>query len=257
MQRRVFLLLPATALFTLLVAAMLGVVVTRSITRPLAQLDVGAQALARGEFQHQVAVVGSDELAALAGAFNDATRRLSNLYGELKSSEERFRMLVRTAQVGIAVLDETLAVVMCNPAGLNLFGSTEAQVLGKRADDPGFRVLREDGSACPIEERPSSIAIATKKEVREVALQIYRPGLDDWVWVLANARPLLRSDGSVFQVITTRSRNVPRKPCGEVKRSSASSSNMPRLAWYWSIPRDDPSAPIMLSRRCWAMTKRN
>src|SRR5260370_23890384 len=52
-QRLVFLMVPLTALVTLLIAATLGVVITRSITRPLARLVDGSKALARGEFQHQ------------------------------------------------------------------------------------------------------------------------------------------------------------------------------------------------------------
>jgi len=203
MQRRVFVMLPITAVFTLLVAGMLGLAVTRSITRPLSDLDAGAQAWALGDFQFQVAVAGQDELATLARAFNDAARRLHDVYGALKSSEERFRTLVETARVGIAVLDQNSTMLMCNPAVLDMFGWEKEQVLGKRVDDPMFKVLREDGSPCPVEERPSSRALTMKEEVREVALQIYRPAFDDWVWVLANARPLLRPDGSLYQVIAT------------------------------------------------------
>src|SRR6266567_2008513 len=202
-QRRVFVMLPVTAIFTLLVAGLLGLAVTRSITRPLADLDAGAKAWSQGEFQHRVVVVGRDELATLARAFNDAARRLQDLYDALKSSEERFRTLFETTQVGIAVLDQNSTVLLCNPAVLNILGWTEEKVLGQRVDDSKFRVLREDGSPCPVEERPSSKALTMKQDVRDVALQIHRPAFDDWVWVLASARPLLRSDGSVYQVIVT------------------------------------------------------
>jgi PAS domain S-box-containing protein len=202
-QRRVFLMLPLTAIFTLLVAGMLGLAVTSSITGRLAELDSGARAWALGKFEHQVVVSGQDELATLARAFNDAAGRLHDLYGALKSSEERFRTLVETTQVGIAVLDQNATVLLCNPAVLDLIGWTEEEVLGQRVDDPKFNVLREDGSPCPVEERPSSRALATKKEVRDVVLQFRRPALGDRVWVLANARPLFRSDGSLYQVIAT------------------------------------------------------
>ena len=42
-EKRVFLMHALTALFTLVVATFLGIVVTRSITQPLAQLDAGAK----------------------------------------------------------------------------------------------------------------------------------------------------------------------------------------------------------------------
>src|ERR1017187_4836343 len=62
--------LAATGLLSLLLAALLGIAVTRSITRPLASLDAGTRALARGHFGGRLAVTGTDELSQLARAFN-------------------------------------------------------------------------------------------------------------------------------------------------------------------------------------------
>jgi PAS domain S-box-containing protein len=95
-QRRVFLIVPATALITILVAGTLGLAITRSITRPLDRLVEGSKALARGEFQHRVAVTGSDELAHLGRVFNDTAQRLRDLYASLQSSEDRLRLVIDT-----------------------------------------------------------------------------------------------------------------------------------------------------------------
>jgi PAS domain S-box-containing protein len=95
-QRLVFLVVPLTALVTLLIAATLGLAITRSITQPLARLVEGSKALARGEFQHQVSVTGKDELAHLGQVFNDTARRLRDLYATLQSSEDRLRLVIDT-----------------------------------------------------------------------------------------------------------------------------------------------------------------
>src|SRR5229473_1612921 len=79
-RRQLYLVLPITALLILLMAAMLGWYATRRISRPLAQLGVGAQALARGEFGYEVDLRGNDELADLARAFNYAAQQLHKLY---------------------------------------------------------------------------------------------------------------------------------------------------------------------------------
>jgi PAS domain S-box-containing protein len=92
----VFLVVPLTVVFTLLIAGTLGLAITRSITRPLAQLVEGSKALAQGEFQHQVAVTGKDELAHLGRVFNDTARRLRDLYATLQSSEDRLRLVIDT-----------------------------------------------------------------------------------------------------------------------------------------------------------------
>src|SRR6266566_2737813 len=86
-RRQLYLVLPITALLILLMAAMLGWYATRRISRPLAQLDAGAQALARGEFGYEVELRGNDELADLARAFNYAAQQLQKLYDDIKRSE--------------------------------------------------------------------------------------------------------------------------------------------------------------------------
>jgi PAS domain S-box-containing protein len=95
-QWRVFLIVPMTAVFTLLIAGTLAVAITRSITQPLEQLVEGSKALARGEFQHQVGISGDDELAHLGHVFNDASRRLRDLYATLQSREDRLRRVIDT-----------------------------------------------------------------------------------------------------------------------------------------------------------------
>jgi PAS domain S-box-containing protein len=95
-QRLVFWVVPLTAIFTLLIAATLGVAITRSITQPLARLVEGSKALARGAFQHQVSISGNDELAHLGQVFNDTAGRLRDLYTSLRSSEDRLRLVIDT-----------------------------------------------------------------------------------------------------------------------------------------------------------------
>ena len=87
LQKRILLIVPVTAVFTLLIAAFLGLAITRSITEPLGLLMEGSKALARGEFQHQVSVIGRDELAELGQVFNDTAGRLLSLYETLQNSE--------------------------------------------------------------------------------------------------------------------------------------------------------------------------
>jgi signal transduction histidine kinase len=79
--------LPLTAVLILLMSAMLGWYTTRSISRPLARLHAGAQALAHGEFQYEVEVTGNDELADLGRAFNYAAKQLR----ERQTTEEALR----------------------------------------------------------------------------------------------------------------------------------------------------------------------
>ena len=79
-RHRLFVVVPAAWLLTLLVAAVLGWYVTRTITVPLSKLTIGAEALARGDFRHCVDAGGNDELAVLGKAFNHAAWHLDHQF---------------------------------------------------------------------------------------------------------------------------------------------------------------------------------
>ncbi|MEE9215892.1 MAG: HAMP domain-containing sensor histidine kinase [Anaerolineales bacterium] len=67
-------------------AVVLGVVLSRSLTRPLRELTSGARAVAAGELDTQVPVRSSDELGELAEAFNQ-------MNADLATSRDRRRRL--------------------------------------------------------------------------------------------------------------------------------------------------------------------
>jgi signal transduction histidine kinase/DNA-binding response OmpR family regulator len=94
---RAILTLILTALATMAAATALGVSATHHIAQPLARLVEGSQALARGEFDHQVEVPGGDELADLGRVFNDTSAKLRKFYDELEA-----KVAERTAQLEAA-----------------------------------------------------------------------------------------------------------------------------------------------------------
>jgi PAS domain S-box-containing protein len=202
-ERRVFAMHILAALFALIAAAILGMLVTRSITLPLTRLDAAAHALAVGDFRHRVSVGGTDELANLSQAFNDTAQRLDDLYGALLASEKRLRSVVEAAPVGIAVLDETSSIRIFNQRFLEITGLTAGQAVGLNLDDPSLAVLREDGTPCPANQRPSQRAITTGRPVSNQVMRRLDRLSSEQRWLLVSAWPLLRSDGCVFQVITT------------------------------------------------------
>src|SRR5882672_8043286 len=129
-QHLVFWIVPLTAVFTLLIAATLGLAITRSITQPLARLVEGSKALARGEFQHQVSVTGKDELAHLGQVFNDTARRLRDLYATLQSSEDRLRLVINTIPAHVWSTRPDGSVDFINRRFLEFTGRSMEEMLG-------------------------------------------------------------------------------------------------------------------------------
>jgi len=121
-ERRIFLAVTITGFVTLLMAAGLGVAITRSITEPLGRLVEGSRALARGEFRHQVPVIGQDELAQLGQVFNATARRLENLYETLRKSEANLAEAQRLSHSGSWALDVSAKRLFWSEETFRIFG---------------------------------------------------------------------------------------------------------------------------------------
>jgi PAS domain S-box-containing protein len=170
--------------------------VCMGIKRPrgdVSWISINAQPLFHGNEGSPYAVVST---------FTDITER-KHSQEALRESEERFRTVVQSAPVGIAVLDKNCVVIMCNVAFADIVDLAAQQVLGKGLNDLTLQALREDGTVCPTEERPSIRAARDKMPVLNVVLQHSPTAERDGKWLLASAWPLLKADGSVYQVITT------------------------------------------------------
>jgi PAS domain S-box-containing protein len=100
LQRQMVIVLPLTALGTLLIASLLGLMITRSITTPLGKLMEGSSALSRGEFDHLVPISGDDELARLGRVFNDTAGKLRSVYETLQDSKAKLEEAQRITHVG-------------------------------------------------------------------------------------------------------------------------------------------------------------
>ena len=75
--------------FGLLLAMLLGTVVTRRITGPIMTLNRGTEEIGRGNLKHRIQVPGADEISQLAEAFNVMAIRLQQSMDEMKLSKQQ------------------------------------------------------------------------------------------------------------------------------------------------------------------------
>ncbi|MGA2421749.1 MAG: ATP-binding protein, partial [Candidatus Acidiferrum sp.] len=190
-QQRIFLIVPATVVLTLLVAGALGLVITRSITRPLEHLVEGSKMLARGDFKHRVAIRGEDELAQLGRVFNVTARQLQELYESLQSSEERLRRVINTipAQVWSTLPDGSVDFI--NQRLLESTGLTVEALLGS-----GWQsIVHPDDRARYIAEWRSALAAGEAVEIEARIWTAQR----DYRWLLVRNVPLRDDLGGIVK----------------------------------------------------------
>jgi PAS domain S-box-containing protein len=211
-QRMVFLVVPLTAIFSLLIAATLGLALTRSITQPLARLVEGSKALARGEFEHQVSFSGRDELAHLAQVFNDTARRLRDLYATLQSSEDRLRLVIDTIPAHVWSTRPDGSVDFINRRWLESTGLAKEEALGW---DWGS-VVHPDDLARYVKEWRA--ALAAGKPMESEARLRRADGKYRW-WLIRNV-PLRDERGKIVKWYGTAVDIEDRKRAEEALRQS-------------------------------------
>src|SRR6266446_2474231 len=190
-ERLVFLVVPLTAVFTLLIAATLGLAITRSIAQPLARLVEGSKALARGEFQHKVSVTGKDELAYLGRVFNDTARRLQDLYATLQQSEDRLRLVIDTIPAHVWSTRPDGSVDFVNRRWLDTTGLTMEHALGS----DWASVVHPDDLARYADKWRSALAAG---EPTESEVRLRRPD-GNYRWWLTRAVPLRDELGNIVK----------------------------------------------------------
>src|SRR6266566_2089768 len=122
LERQMVIVLPLTALGALLIASLVGLIVTRSITTPLGRLMEGSSALSRGEFDHLVPISGDDELARLGRVFNDTAGKLRSLYETLQDSKARLEEAQRITHVGYWEWDLATDCLIWSDETYRIFG---------------------------------------------------------------------------------------------------------------------------------------
>ncbi len=96
--RNLLLLISVAALVMIIVGAVIILVLTGVMLRPLRQMIEATQAMAHGDMQRRVGVPNSeDEIGALATSFNQMADRVEQLFGEQQASEQRARRFVSDA----------------------------------------------------------------------------------------------------------------------------------------------------------------
>lgn len=167
-----------------LLGLLLGVVLARTLTRPIRELTVATRAVAQGDLEQQVPVRSADELGELARAFNQMSTDLA------QSSQLRRQM---TADIAhdlrtplSVILGYTEALSDGKLAGTpDLYGvlHREAQHLNHLVDD--LRTLSlADAGELPLQRQPQSprellertaAAYAVQAQARGLALAVRAP----------------------------------------------------------------------------------
>ncbi|MCG5103256.1 cell wall metabolism sensor histidine kinase WalK [Oceanobacillus alkalisoli] len=136
------------ALLAIAISAIIGVLVARSITKPIKEMRRQAQAMAKGDFTQKVKIYGKDEIGQLSEAFNDLNSRLRHSYATIE--EERFKLssVLSNMSDGVIATDQEGSITLINEAAGVLLGKNPDDLIG----DDLLDVLQLDEKLVDISE---------------------------------------------------------------------------------------------------------
>ncbi len=121
-----------------------------------------------------------------------------------RESEERFRSLFDTMNLGVIYQDASGKITDINPAAECLLALSREQILGQQCLNPPWLCLNSLGETLHHDDLPSCIALRSGKPVRDFLLSLTPPDGSRPRWLMANSIPQFRADSSVpYQVFTT------------------------------------------------------
>ncbi len=121
----------------------------------------------------------------------------------LRKSEAKLQSLIRNVRTAVVVHNSDTSIAMANATACELLDVAEEQLLGKTADAPAWRFLREDGSDMPADEYPVNRVLATRQPIMDYVIGVQRPETLGTMWGLVNAVPEFAADGDLSYVIVS------------------------------------------------------
>lgn len=116
---------------SLVITVVLGILIARTITRPIMDMRKQAQAMSRGNFSRKVRVYGNDEIGQLAIAFNHLTNRLQEAQSSTEAERRKLASVLANMTDGVIATDRKGKIILINDPALSLLNVTREETLNR------------------------------------------------------------------------------------------------------------------------------
>jgi two-component system, OmpR family, sensor histidine kinase VicK len=113
------------------ITAILGVLLGRTITRPMSDMRKQALALAKGNYSRKVKVYGNDEIGQLAITFNNMTKKLQDAQSTTEGERRKLASVLAYMTDGVIATDRRGRVILINEPAAKLLSVSRETVLSQ------------------------------------------------------------------------------------------------------------------------------
>ncbi len=187
-------------IFAIILAAILGLIVSNSILMPIQALQRGAQIIGKGDLHYRIGIDARDEIGQLAVAFNEMTAKLKESYsglegkvrdktrelaqkveeiqkilsdleiakGKIEQEKVRYEALLASIGDGMIATDQSGQIMIMNHQAELMLGWNAEEAYGRTVTDM-TPCLDEKGGVLASDKNPTSLALATGRKVSTTA----------------------------------------------------------------------------------------
>ncbi|MBB3868480.1 cell wall metabolism sensor histidine kinase WalK [Geobacillus sp. NFOSA3] len=119
----------------LFITAVLGVLLSRTITRPISDMRKQALAMTKGDFSRKVKIYGYDEIGQLAMTFNNLTKKLQEAQATTEGERRKLESVLTHMTDGVIATDRRGRIILINDAALNILNVSRETVLSSSIID--------------------------------------------------------------------------------------------------------------------------
>lgn len=115
----------------LLITMVLGIFISKTITKPISDMRRQAQAMAKGNYSRKVKVYGDDEIGQLAVAFNHLTNRLQEAQSTTEGEKRKLASVLTNMTDGVIATDRKGKIMLINAPAQKLLKSEQNELMGR------------------------------------------------------------------------------------------------------------------------------
>ena len=117
--------------FALVLALIIGVLLSRSIIKPINRIIYVSRKFGQGDFGHRIYHDSRDEIGELVFTLNNMAGEIESKINEVEIQNQQLRAIFQSMVEGIIVVDKSAAVVTINPPVERIFGVDREKVKGE------------------------------------------------------------------------------------------------------------------------------
>ncbi|RPF51107.1 cell wall metabolism sensor histidine kinase WalK [Aquisalibacillus elongatus] len=110
------------------VSALLGILVARTITKPITEMRKQAKLMGQGDYSQKVNVYGTDEIGQLAETFNELGDKIKAAQASTEGERRKLSLVLTNMTDGVVATEETGKIILMNLPAQNLLKATQEEL---------------------------------------------------------------------------------------------------------------------------------